>query len=502
MKKSLFALVAILLLNSSVFSQEVIDLFIWGGQSNALGWRGDAAFYPADPQNLDSQIRLNYTFIANTSSNGWITMQPQDGRFPLGHFGPEVSFARQLKLAGYNPAIFKYTRGGGSIYSEWLAPGAGGHYDDMVTDFNAAVADLVNQGHTVNIRGFIWVQGESDALNSTIASAYENNLSIFINDLRTNVVNDNNLPIILGLDEQHPWIDSDLDVVSAQQNIATNDVNIKFSSMYGFPKADASHLTPAGLISHGERIFDNYQLLTSGQVLSQTCVQSAVGTLVPPDDKVSWGQSFKMDCSGLLSEIQFNSATQVSSPFTVSIHNGPECEANVIHSQNISALVDGVNSVLITSPVYLDTEHSYYLNITSDNNIGWRVRLSVVDQIIGRLRTSLDSGPPLNCDESPPHFEMDFAITIDPNTLSINNNLELDITKIYPNPTHGEITIALNNLKDVALKVIGIKGNVVYSEEHITTNLHRVDLSKIASGIYIVQLNHNGRKTHHKLILK
>ncbi len=76
-------------------SQENIDLFIWAGQSNAQCWTGDADFYPTDPNNLDSSIRFNYTFINNSSSDGWITMQPQTGRYiPQGHFGPEVLFSR------------------------------------------------------------------------------------------------------------------------------------------------------------------------------------------------------------------------------------------------------------------------------------------------------------------------------------------------------------------------------------------------------------------------
>jgi hypothetical protein len=77
------------------------------GQSNAQGYSGDAAFYPADPNGLDSQIRFNWTYIGNSSSSDWETMQAQDGRFPSGHFGPEVTFSR-AQNAGYNPAIFKF----------------------------------------------------------------------------------------------------------------------------------------------------------------------------------------------------------------------------------------------------------------------------------------------------------------------------------------------------------------------------------------------------------
>ena len=94
-------------------AQENIDLFIWAGQSNAQGWTGNAAEYPKNDQDLDKSILLNWTFFGKESSHGeWIQMQAQKGRYPDGHFGPEVSFSRELKKAGYNPAIFKYCLGG------------------------------------------------------------------------------------------------------------------------------------------------------------------------------------------------------------------------------------------------------------------------------------------------------------------------------------------------------------------------------------------------------
>jgi hypothetical protein len=62
MKTKLLILLAVLGISSNSFSEEPIDLFIWAGQSNAQGWEGDANFFPPDPDGLDSQIRLNYTF--------------------------------------------------------------------------------------------------------------------------------------------------------------------------------------------------------------------------------------------------------------------------------------------------------------------------------------------------------------------------------------------------------------------------------------------------------
>jgi len=261
MKINLLILFIVLGLTGCSLSQDTIDLFIWAGQSNAQGWQGDAEFYPSDPDSLDSQIRLNYTFIGSTSSNGWVQLQPQEGRFASGHFGPEVTFGRMLKEAGYNPAIFKYTRGSTSIHSDWLAPGEGGYYDAMVADLDTAITDLESQGLTVIIKGLIWIQGESDAETHALASAYESGLLSIISDLRNHVVGNSTLPIILGVDEQHFWVVDQPAVLDAHKSIAKNDDQIKFTSMYGLPKADGTHLTPAGLMTHGEQIFEAFKPL-------------------------------------------------------------------------------------------------------------------------------------------------------------------------------------------------------------------------------------------------
>lgn len=249
-----------------VFSgaQKKVDLFIWAGQSNAQGWTGDAAYYPADDENLDKSILLNWTFVDNESSNRqWVTMQPQKGRYPAGHFGPEVSFARELKKAGYNPAIFKYTKGATGLFQDWKAPKDGGIYDRMVADLKAAINVLKEQGYLVEVQGFIWIQGETDARYEQTAKDYYQNLKLLINDLRDNVLHDPKLKIILGVDEQHPFVKERPVVVESMQKLAKEDTNIIYTSMLGLPKADATHLTPAGLVIHGYRIFDAFNSLNT-----------------------------------------------------------------------------------------------------------------------------------------------------------------------------------------------------------------------------------------------
>lgn len=252
-------LLLFVLLPLDLYSQQKLDLFIWAGQSNAQGWMGDAAYYPEDPTGLDESILLNWNFVDNESSGGqWITMQPQSGRFPKGHFGPEVSFGRQLKKAGYNPAIFKYTKGATGLARDWKFPREGGIYDHMTDDLKSAIKKLEKEGFDVTVSGFIWIQGESDAGEENTAQEYYSNLKKMIDDLRLNVINEPKLKIILGVDEQHQFVKERPVVLEAQKKLASEDTTIAFTSMVGLPKADATHLTPAGLVAHGKRIFEAY----------------------------------------------------------------------------------------------------------------------------------------------------------------------------------------------------------------------------------------------------
>ena len=254
-----YFLLLLILLPFSSSSQEKVDLFILAGQSNAQGWMGDAADYPEEAIELDDSMLLNWTFVDNESSEGeWVAMQAQKGRFPKGHFGPEVSFARELKKAGYDPAIFKYTKGATGLARDWKAPGEGGIYNHMTRDLKSAINQLEKQGVKVTVGGFIWIQGESDAGDEQAAKDYYRNLKQLINDLRDNVLHKPDLKIILGVDEQHQFVKKHPVVVQAQQKLAKDDANIVFTSMLGLPKADATHLTPAGLVEHGKRISEAY----------------------------------------------------------------------------------------------------------------------------------------------------------------------------------------------------------------------------------------------------
>ena len=417
-----FKAILLILLSLSLFSckkddnkpdQNVIDLFVWAGQSNAQGRQGDAALYPADPDSLDKDIKFNWTLIDSGKSDGWTTLQPQDGVFAAGHFGPEITFARKLAQANYKPAIFKYTKGATSIFEHWRQPGQGGFYDDMIADLKIAVKELEDQGYTVKFKGFIWIQGESDSNSDAAADAYDDNLNSIITGMR-NYVNDNSLPIILGVDEQYFNTPDHqrLGVLNAHQRLALSDDKIKFVSMYGYPKADLTHLTPAGLISYGEDIFDVYQILTSGAKPAANSSITSGGNVVSVLSQRAWGQSFSPDQSGYVRSITFSAASDLDNSATLTLHNGADCTGDELLSQNINAITTGDNTITLPGNLYLEKEQTYFIKIASDTPTGWRIHYSSTNNVIGILRTNRDGESDLSCRRPFPSFDMNFSVVL------------------------------------------------------------------------------------------
>jgi len=98
-----------------------------------------------------------------------------------------------------------------------------------------------------------------------MAAAYGKNLKTLIDDFRVNVARNPRLLVILGLDEQHPFVVRNPQVLAAQERLAATDRAITRTSMVGLEKADTTHLTPAALLEHGARIFEAYKRLAARQ---------------------------------------------------------------------------------------------------------------------------------------------------------------------------------------------------------------------------------------------
>jgi hypothetical protein len=72
---------------------------------------------------------------------------------------------------------------------------------------------------------------------------------------------------------------------------------------------------------------------------------------------------------------------------------------------------------------------------------------------------------------------------------------------IYPNPTDGEVNIALESgVQSVGLSVYSVTGEQVYSDPAFTGG--KVDLSSLSKGIYLVKVSFDGKTSVAKLIRK
>jgi len=312
-RRSFFATVVVFIslvlvfyvLNSQNYKN--LDMFVMVGQSNMQGYAGDASMYPKssfatdfsirffyvepivkehsviptitryidqdstllssvfwrEVRRLLSYIRTRHFGISSLSPSPspqlyWSFLGPQWGRFPSGHFGPEVSFARLALRNGFQPAIFKYSKESTSLEMDWKSPGQKGLYDDFTETLCYAIADLKKSGYTVKIRGLIWVQGENDAKTKDSSRRYQARLKRIIQHLQ-NTVFKVKVPVVLGADEIHPAMLVHPEVKQAQDTLAFQDPCVEHSSMQGLEKADFTHLTPRALRQHGFRLYESYR---------------------------------------------------------------------------------------------------------------------------------------------------------------------------------------------------------------------------------------------------
>lgn len=247
--------------------ERAVELHIIAGQSNAQGYQGDATHYPAEESWRDKNILFFYHSTGNgkeagaCSSDGkWVSMRPQSGRFEKGYFGPEVSFARALDRKGVRPAIFKYTKPSSSLAESWKGPSDQGDYTAMCRDLSVAIEQLRKEHPQFKFASFTWIQGESDAETDEMASGYEERLRAIVRHIRK-TLQEPELPIILGADEEHPWVKERPAIIEAQKRIAEENQQMAFLSMRKLEKFDTSHLTPSGLVEHGKRLFEQYEAL-------------------------------------------------------------------------------------------------------------------------------------------------------------------------------------------------------------------------------------------------
>ena len=163
-------------------------LLLIAGQSNARGSTNGTV-----PAEAYLNTAIPSTFIWTGSAFAQLQINVNNGSDTDSH-GIELNFGylSQLSRTG-NVYIVKVTEGGtGFRDNKWNDGDA--NYNTLVTDANAAIANLTSAGTQFHFAGLYWNQGEKDTGGSDAeAEAYETNLSNFVTALRGDITGGSNM---------------------------------------------------------------------------------------------------------------------------------------------------------------------------------------------------------------------------------------------------------------------------------------------------------------------
>lgn len=277
------AAAALICVSASLVSRaDVFDVYIAAGQSNmdGRGFRneltGPLAIYNA-PQ---GDTLLWYTNPGESDGSNayiaedWITLAPgysvqpgYSGSLPSTRFGPDVSFGRDMdaSTSSRRIAIIKVTRGSTSLEGDWDPSddinGPKGHmyegFEEAIPEALLALQAFGGGGHSFEIRGMIWHQGEADSASpiSATTEQYQANLTEFIETVREDLGYEN-LPFLIGDLERHPTLSNrDRTAVRNAQIAVVGAMDfVEFVDSIGIPvQNDENHFTTAGVVELGRR---------------------------------------------------------------------------------------------------------------------------------------------------------------------------------------------------------------------------------------------------------
>ena len=231
-------------------------VFILSGQSNGVGVAANTAFpveYQAEQTNVQIWAGLQ---VDPSITNQWLNVKTGFGAL-MAASGSELSFAKEIakRFPNDHIRIIKGAWSATSMVEHWLSPSAGipakqDFYHLLInTVINPALANITANGDTYELAGFLWMQGESDAIVQSMANDYESNLSYFIKDIRRDL-NAENLPFIIAkIDSTSSWPYNSI-VRKAEDNVAAKIKHVGIFDTKGF-ETDGTHYYAPGYVKMG-----------------------------------------------------------------------------------------------------------------------------------------------------------------------------------------------------------------------------------------------------------
>lgn len=237
------------------------------GQSNMQGM-GESP-YNVEPYSLVTGNRQMF----NWTVNQWQGLSPlQNGMGILvgGYFGLESSFLYEMANYKKHPIYaIKYAPGGSRLYErvdedDWNTNSVDEYYDKFLDVIDAAQSVTLAQGKKLRIKGFIWVQGESDADSETEANAYATNLATFMSGVlaKANAINAANdfpnqvVSVVIGKITGQGAFKTTVQTAGSDWCTANSGYFIDTDAYPLRGDPDFVHIRGDGLISYGVDIFN------------------------------------------------------------------------------------------------------------------------------------------------------------------------------------------------------------------------------------------------------
>ena len=199
-----------------------IDVVLISGQSNAVGCTHN--FYLADTKSIEQFDEYsegykdvlisydcwtkdgfdtgNYTYYSqNSSREKFVPVKLGQGNGPS-TFGPEIGIAEALhEKYGNKLFIIKHACGASSLKDEYADKSSLYMYQIFIKYVKDQMGLLVKQGYLPTIKAFCWMQGEGDSYDKSYYGVYQDNLRLFVSNVRSDLRN-------LAGDKEIPFIDA------------------------------------------------------------------------------------------------------------------------------------------------------------------------------------------------------------------------------------------------------------------------------------------------------
>jgi len=170
---------------------KTVPFYVFIGQSNS-GWLGTAGLTPEQKAAFGGTLPETLIWNPANGADGarWEPLtvgantRCENYADPTG-FGAEASlFASLQKRKKTRRLLYKQGQGGTSLSVDWkpvipYGGGAGARFAQFSSWLPKAVAQAEAQGDVLELRGLIWMQGETDAETEAAANGYLENLRAF-----------------------------------------------------------------------------------------------------------------------------------------------------------------------------------------------------------------------------------------------------------------------------------------------------------------------------------